>query len=207
MPEVTPSPSPPTMRSSRSWVVVLMLLPYALVFLTPLNRNQDAGVLFLVPPIIALIWTAARLVHRGPILTPLLTFCATALFAFAITVPNWLHADVRRHTLDAWNDQRMLALALNAYHGRKGRYPGTLDAAGPPIPDAYRNGEPYGYWSDGERWLLSSWGPDWEATLPADWPASASGEPGERWQELLVPFQYDPTNGIKSRGDIIKTGP
>ena len=86
----------------------------------------------------------------------------------------------------------------------------------------------YCYYSDNDCWILGSAGPDgkidffsgpsggykneklWAAGIPGVaspcdprffYPARLGGVPG------MIDYLYDPTNGVKSRGDIIKTGP
>ena len=68
----------------------------------------------------------------------------------------------------------------------------------------------YGYWSDGNVWVLTSRGPDRTRDVSpqtvGEWILSASSLSRE-WPATQSAWLYDPTNGIKSRGDIIKTGP
>ena len=67
----------------------------------------------------------------------------------------------------------------------------------------------YGYWSNGEIWILSSAGPDHhpDADLAqlGVWLAESGSSLG--WPAEYLANLYDPTNGITSRGDILKTGP
>lgn len=69
-----------------------------------------------------------------------------------------------------------------------------------------------GYWSDDLHWILRSVGPDGveDCSMEALGAIvqSATDSAGVRHrQEQLMQYQYDPSNGLRSRGDIIKTGP
>ena len=68
----------------------------------------------------------------------------------------------------------------------------------------------YHYWSDGDAWVLLARGPDrfFQASPQAvgEWIVGASPLSSE-WPSDQSAWLYDPTNGITSRGDIIKTGP
>ena len=72
----------------------------------------------------------------------------------------------------------------------------------------------YGYWTNGKIWILRSVGPDRQITADLSELGEAleamsppeMGRPRD-WPQRLLNMLYDPTNGITSDGDIIKTGP
>jgi len=91
-------------------------------------------------------------------------------------------------------------------------YVGSL----PPDPFPVAKGQKkqtYRYATDGgTRWVLSSNGPDGEPDAePADYPSPEGA--GCNWESFVSHFgigkaiEYDPTNGDRSRGDIIRVAP
>lgn len=83
----------------------------------------------------------------------------------------------------------------------------------PPFPhDPFhppRGEHAYDYWHGGDMWILRSYGPDEKTDADLEVIGerilSVTSSPFE--DEALRRWVYDPTNGITSSGDIIKTGP
>ncbi len=74
----------------------------------------------------------------------------------------------------------------------------------------------FGYWTDGKVFVLRSYGPDKARTadlaqlgayLSACGPGSATAFASPEWREQYAHWMYDMSNGLTSRGDLIKTGP
>jgi type II secretion system protein G len=168
-------------------------------------------------------------------LIELLIVVAIIAILAAIAVPNFLEAQVRSRVSRVKSDLRSLATAWEAYHVDNNQYPpdvndiingrqsewGTYKKVTTPI--AYITSVPFDtfqdkailkqvktdplfeYWgapdnltsSDwvrtGTRWLMISYGPD------QDWDTDG-------WAALqFTLFCYDPTNGTRSDGDIMRT--
>ncbi len=151
---------------------------------------------------------------------------------------------IRPSIITVQAEQRNIAVALESFRVFEGRLPtqreyydGTHWNDGIPddVPEATMTlttpvshiaalpGDPfrnrdyhYGYWTDGEDWILRSWGPDQAETADLErlgrflYPSvtDATGTPRfAAWPQEMGDWVYDPTNGVKSRGDVIKTGP
>jgi hypothetical protein len=66
----------------------------------------------------------------------------------------------------------------------------------------------YGYITVDGRWALRSYGPDKDADVDLDELMGViAGASHVGWNDEQLQWFYDPTNGIESTGDIIKTGP
>lgn len=146
--------------------------------------------------------------------------------------PSYLQPQTRSRVSRVQNDLRSLALAIEAYHEDRQCYPAwrlTDTSPSMPVlwplpasvgslttPVGYLGRLPddpftfenkpfhgYGYWSgDGQTgWIVYSLGPD----LTYDIVPAEDYVPGSKTPSpALVGKTYDPTNGLKSRGDIYK---
>ncbi|MBE7560522.1 DUF4190 domain-containing protein [bacterium] len=158
------------------------------------------------------------------------------LILAAIAVPNFLHAQQRAKVVRVQSEQLSVAIALESFYVDDNRYPtdreyytGDLLPGGDILeakfertltsPVAYISVLPgdvfrerayhYGYWTNGRNvWIVRSVGPDKtpDADLARLGEYLSSRRRNEPWPPELAGWFYDPTNGAKSRGDIIKTG-
>ncbi len=94
------------------------------------------------------------------------------LAAIAIAVPNYQHAKYRARIALSLVEQRAIGEALEAYRADHGRLPAQLHALTHPV--AYIGelpGDPFQvgtghfrYWTDGDLWIVTGYGPDERAT-------------------------------------------
>ena len=143
------------------------------------------------------------------------------VFAFLmmiLAIPMLLHGPVVHHRYDgrirsklSWTkaDLRSLGMALEDYYNDHQAYPNVIE----PLlttPVAYIQGgfaldpflsrkSTFVYRAGDQTWLLISAGPD--QLIFDSWSAEQMVESLRNMDEL-APFQYDPTNGIESGGDI-----
>jgi len=135
----------------------------------------------------------------------------------AIAVPNFLEAQTRAKVARAKSDERNLAVGLETYYIDNNRYPPTLDALTSPV--AYVTSVPkdpfapegfeaiYDYYTDGDnRWLLRSLGPDLDTNAHLQRLVEQADDASEL-RLLYQPWEFDPTNGTVSSGDILRAGP
>lgn len=135
----------------------------------------------------------------------------------AIAVPNFLEAQNRARISRTKSDLRTVAVALESYHIDHEAYPPTLHNLTSPV--AYLSSVPYDpftgkdspqtydYATDAEdHWILRGVGPDEDKDMVPLESYLDGDEPGEAGQKRL-PYEYDPTNGTVSSGDIFRVGP
>lgn len=113
---------------------------------------------------------------------------------FAGRHANWLRK------AGGWDLETIDPGQLNLQHGLT-----TPVAYMPALPaDLFAKGGalPMAYYCDGEGWLLFSAGPDWDYDIqrPSEVYHSSKTNPAP----ALIELTYDPTNGVKSSGDIIR---
>jgi prepilin-type N-terminal cleavage/methylation domain-containing protein len=169
-------------------------------------------------------------------LVELLIVVAIIAILASIAIPNFLEAQIRSKVARAQSDMRTISVGLGAYHVDRNRYPPTPMASLSDrflrlrfitTPVAYLTAlplevftkgdkEPYAYWSSNlsdamkespvyfylpeenrrrGRWSLFSRGPDMDYELAIE----------EGGSGLLI--HYDPTNGTRSNGDVMRFGP
>ena len=139
-------------------------------------------------------------------------FCGLIMIAIvgilaAIAVPNFLNAQQRAKVSRVQADIRSISTAIGAYEIDNGQFPSSLSGITTPI--AYMSslpGDPfappggsvgYQYMAAGESFVIVSYGPDAILDTPVNPNAATIPSP------LLY---YDPSNGLTSRGDIIRAG-
>ncbi len=159
--------------------------------------------------------------NRAFTLIELLIVVAIISILAAIALPNFLQAQIRAKVSRAQSDMRTIASALEMYYVDNNAYPislmgpGLRALTGPveyisSIPiDVFSTGSRYRYGgsppANPHRWILTSRGPNQSndtGTLHL-YPGINSrfiNDP-EGTFPLII---YDPTNGIISRGDIIR---
>lgn len=165
--------------------------------------------------------------HSGFTLVELLVVVAIISLLTAIAIPNFLMASTRAKVVKAKSDMRVLAEALEMYHVDNYMYPQAaailprrrLEPLTTPV--AYLSvlpADPFGVrlfrglyrygamdLAAASRWMMASAGPDLiPSTDPIEfYPGYAPG----LFMGAVPDFDYmiyDPTNGVISRGDIIR---
>lgn len=119
---------------------------------------------------------------------------------------------LRSRVAQVWLDHRVLAEALLAYSVAHGDYPPGAPAALPRLttPTAFTPRLPRDPFQSGrERAYLYRNETDDDSAPPAAWvqfTLLGIGPDGE-WSPRHAPLHYDPSNGLRSPGDIINHGP
>ena len=168
--------------------------------------------------------------RRGFTLIELLVVVAIISILAAIAVPNFLHAQVRAKLAHCQENMRTVATALESYAVDYQAYP---PERGPHLssddgmaqllttPVAYLQSLPvnyfvtqedwnrqhwwqYGLAPQGDGWCLESPGPDLMESLPE---ARFYMEGLTTTKPAFVLASYDPSNGLKSPGDVVRFGP
>ncbi len=159
---------------------------------------------------------------RGFTLIELLIVVAIISILASIALPNFLQAQIRAKVSRARSDMRTIGQALESYYVDNNRYPISMAAPGlrsltdpieylSTIPeDAFSaNGRSYRYGgappARPHRWILVSQGPDQQTHTRSLWLYPGINSPHINDPEDTFPLIiYDPTNGIVSKGDIIR---
>ncbi len=127
----------------------------------------------------------------------------------AIAVPNFLNAQDRAKVSRAQSEMRSIMNGLESYKIDNAVYPPSLNNLTTPIaylrsvpadPFLEKDGQHYGYRSGTATYgyMIFSVGPDETLDAPSDLTAEGA-------EKALI--YYDSSNGIRSRGDVILTGP
>ena len=144
------------------------------------------------------------------------------LLAAVAVMGAYLHAPRMKPSIDApqvfelaRNNMSVLHQALLLYRRDCGAFPSTRDGLAalvhPPAQEGWRGpyilklkpdpwGRPFGYESDGERFQMSSLGPDGMVGSPDDLRLSATGDEGPpaRGRDLDVAIEATPLRGSAS---------
>jgi len=133
----------------------------------------------------------------------------------AFVFPRWVERSADGRAYKARRSLVVGAERIRDYAKRKGAIPPSLASGGSPgstIPDGVAWGDLVDptspesdsrirYWAGpGQSWILSAMGTDKVADAsPADWMFVPAAATDARWSNL----NYDPTNGMFSRGDVM----
>lgn len=163
-----------------------------------------------------------RTVKRGFTLIELLIVVAIISILAAIALPNFLYAQIRAKVSRAQSDMRTIGQALEMYYVDHNQYPISLAAPGLRSltdPVAYLTSIPEDVFSlrgrsyryggappaRPHRWILVSQGPDQQVHTRSLYMYPGINSPYINDPDNTFPLIiYDPTNGITSRGDIIR---
>ena len=138
----------------------------------------------------------------------------------AIAVPNFLMAQTRSKTSRTKAELRSLATASEAYFVDNNTYPDSISQLTSPIayinpglhdPFSTEQKESYFYWAGPENtypksyFIVAGRGSDKELGTKGDTSVLKKYTPEKGIVESGI-IEYDPTNGLVSYGDIIRTG-
>jgi len=134
-----------------------------------------------------------------------------------IAVPNFYEAQTRAKVARSKSEIRTLSVGLETYYVDCRSYPPRLSLLTTPIayvtsipiePFAAEESEdPFDYRTDlANVWILRSTGPDRDSDVDLQSLIERTHDSSElrAWYQS---FEYDPTNGIISSGDIFRAGP
>ena len=125
-------------------------------------------------------------------------------------IPNLEEAQTRAKAAEVKGQLRMHATALECYCVDHNEYPPKLELLTTPVSylsilsdDPYKQEKaPFDYLCDNTGWVLRSVGPDGSREADLAEVIESLGD-DTTYQGWL----YDPTNGIDSNGDLLRTGP
>jgi type II secretory pathway pseudopilin PulG len=167
-----------------------------------------------------------RLAGKGLATAGIITGFCSIVFSFSlflvamtvtVAVPNFTEAQLRAKISRSKADERNLATALETYRVDHNRYPYSLHILTTPVayitsipfdPFAEEGAEIiYDYVSDYKsRWLLRSLGPDRDADTDLQRLLEQASDVSDL-RFVCQPWEFDPTNGTVSSGDILRAGP
>lgn len=172
------------------------------------------------------------MIKNGFTLIELLIVVAIIGILAAIAVPNFLNAQVRAKVSRVHADMRTLATALESYHISFGNYPvahlidrqiasgsaiSRFSALTTPISFiSFYPSDPFGKKKTGTQFHTETYDYyDWESakiagnapmsTRGAYWRIASAGP--DKIQTVGTSVDYDASNGMLSRGDIVRLGP
>ena len=131
----------------------------------------------------------------------------------AIAIPNFLEAQSRAKIARVKADLRTIATGIELYQVDHNQLPSTLFQLTTPIeyltkipPNVFSAGSIYDYQTNQKSsWIVRSQGPDRDADMDLS-EALQHMDELEMAQWMSRDWIYDPTNGTKSSGDIIRIG-
>lgn len=139
---------------------------------------------------------------------------ATAVDAYYADHRAWPAMRPAAELIEPWGGGSGVGDPLTGFAPYMSIEPGSSSIAGLTTPVSYitqliydpfhkARGAPFGYYTDGTSWVVYSAGPNGEH----DFNPATDFDGGTSWpMPGVIAKEYDPTNGLSGRGDLIRVG-